>query len=73
MGNISENLRAALLLAIETTPLREIARQTAIDVGQLSRFARDLPGGNLGAGSLDTLAEYLGLELRAVPKSRRGK
>jgi transcriptional regulator with XRE-family HTH domain len=56
---VSETLRAAVGDCGDS--LAEVARQTGIDVGNLSRFVRGERG--LSVENLDILAEYLNLEL----------
>ena len=58
--SVSETLRA--LLQGRCDSLAEVARQTGIDVGGLSRFIRRERG--LSAENIDALADYLGLDLR---------
>jgi hypothetical protein len=69
--NISKKIRDTLNRAVDNgAVLREISREAKIDVGQLSRFANELPSGKLGQDAIDRLAAYLGLELRACRKGK---
>jgi len=47
-----------------------IAREADVDEGQLCRF---MAGEGLSLRSIDALAEYLGLDLIARPKQKKGK
>ena len=68
---VSETMRAAILA--QDASLREIARKTGVNHATIGRFVRGERGMNLPA--VDTLAEALGLELRAKtarPTRRKG-
>ncbi len=68
---ISGQIRAELKRRIESTESQyAIAKATGIRAPQLSRFVRGLR--SLSLANLETLAEYLGLELtKRTPKPKR--
>lgn len=67
MRPATETIREALIRRADSMSLREISRQTDVDVSQLSRFARDERQLTTGDG-LDRLISFLGL---AVTKKGR--
>lgn len=68
MGAIFDALREALNARAE--PLREIARETGVDVSTLSRIVNGVRTG-VSLATLETLADYLKLELKPKAKRRR--
>jgi DNA-binding Xre family transcriptional regulator len=68
MATIIETLTEAL--AASGVPLREIERETGVDAATLSRLVTGVRG-SVSLSTMQTLCDYLGLELRPVPKSRR--
>lgn len=69
MEKISEKIRQSLLDSGQS--LRSIGQAADVDASQLSRFARGER--TLSQAAIDAVAEALGLELRPVPKRRRGR
>jgi DNA-binding Xre family transcriptional regulator len=69
MGHIMDALRDAL--NAKTTPLREIERETGVNVALLSHISRGTRPA-VSMDTLETLCEYLGLELRQVRKRKKG-
>jgi transcriptional regulator with XRE-family HTH domain len=67
--SISDQLRR--IMAESALSRYEVARQSGVDQGALSRFANGQRG--LTTESLDRLAPVLGLELRRVRKPRAKK
>lgn len=64
---VSGQLRQAISASGET--LREIARETGVDIGVLSRFIRRERG--INDETLSVLCKYLGLELRPIRRSTK--
>lgn len=64
-NRVSDQLRQA----VETAPISryELAKRTGLDEGLLSRFVHGKTG--LSMASIDLIAECLGLELAAKPRS----
>lgn len=63
-GTVSEQLRKAVSDSGES--LREIARQSGIDIGVISRFLRRERG--INDETLSVLCKYLDLELGPIPR-----
>jgi len=68
---LSDQLRRFVEEAAEKGSLRQVARDTGIDVSTLSRI---LSGERaISAAAWNTLGEYLGLELRRIRPARAKK
>jgi transcriptional regulator with XRE-family HTH domain len=68
MGTVSEDLRDALERCGQTR--YAVSKATGISQAVLSRFVHGKP---LRGDNTDTLAAYLGLELRQVRQTRKAK
>jgi plasmid maintenance system antidote protein VapI len=68
---LSDQMRAFLAEAAEQTSLRQVARDTGVDVATLSRI---LSGERaVSAAVWDTLGEHFGLELVRKDRSTKGR
>ena len=72
--NLKERLRRLVAERAAISSLRQVSRDTGIDVSALSRFLSGKRGG-LGIDALDRLFRYLGLELRPIrkPQAKKGR
>lgn len=67
MEKISEILKKRVKKAIKRSSLREVSRQSGVDVAILSRW---ISGVKQPAGeTLDRLADWAGLTLTEIPKT----
>jgi len=71
MDKLSDQLRRYLAQAAEVSSLRQVSRDTGIDVGTLSRFMSGV--GGLSVEGLDLLGKTLKLELRRIRPARAKK
>ena len=69
MSRVSDELRAKLQAC--SVPRRQISAVCGVSESQLSRFVNDDTG--LGLQSIEALADYFGLRLALLPKSKRRK
>jgi hypothetical protein len=71
MDKLSDQLRWYLAETAEASSLRQVSRDTGIDVGTLSRFLSG--AGGLSVQGLDLLGKTLKLELRRIRPARAKK